>query len=76
MARIEGYEFGRVLVDGEEPRNVIVVPNRVVRSWWRQDGHALVVDDLRGALAPDPVLTREAEGSSGAVLRGDLLPPR
>ena len=47
MARIEGYRFGRVVVDGrEETRDVIVLPGRVVRNWWRQDGHALALDDL------------------------------
>jgi hypothetical protein len=47
MARIEEYEFGRVLVDGEEHRgDVIVLPHRVVPGWWRRDGHALVLEDL------------------------------
>ena len=51
MARLEGYEFGRVLVDGEEHRrDVIVLPGRVVRNWWRQDGHALVLEDLDDVL--------------------------
>ena len=47
MARIDHYEFGRIVVDGrQETRDLIVLPDRVVRDWWRQDGHALVVDDL------------------------------
>jgi hypothetical protein len=47
MARIEGYSFGRVLVDGEEhTKDVIVLPQRVVGGWWRRDGHALVLEDL------------------------------
>ena len=47
MSRIEGYNFGRVTVDGvEETRDVIVLPGRVVANWWRRDGHALVLDDL------------------------------
>jgi hypothetical protein len=45
--RIDGYRFGRVLVDGEEhTKDVIVLPNRVVAGWWRQDGHSLVLEDL------------------------------
>jgi hypothetical protein len=45
--RIEGYSFGRVLVDGEEhTKDVIVLPHRVVGGWWRRDGHALVLEDL------------------------------
>jgi hypothetical protein len=47
MARIDQYEFGRIVVDGrEETRDLIILPGRVVRNWWRRDGHALVLDDL------------------------------
>jgi len=47
MARIDHYGFGRIVVDGrEETRDLIILPHRVVRNWWRQEGHALVVDDL------------------------------
>jgi len=51
LARIEGYRFGRVVVDGrEETRDVIVLPRRVVRNWWRAEGHALVLADLAEVL--------------------------
>ena len=47
MARIDHYEFGRIVVDGrQETNDLILLPDRVVRNWWRQDGHALVVDNL------------------------------
>jgi hypothetical protein len=47
MPAIEAYEFGRVMIDGrEETRDVIVLPDRVVRDWWREDGHGLVLADL------------------------------
>jgi hypothetical protein len=47
MARLRDYGFGRVTVDGEElTRDVIVLPDHVVRGWWRRDGHALVLEDL------------------------------
>lgn len=51
MPTLEGYRFGRILVDGEEHvRDVIVLPGRVVANWWRKDGHALVVEDLGDVL--------------------------
>ncbi len=51
MARLEDYRFGRLLVDGrEETRDLIVLPARVVREWWRRDGHALVIEDLADVL--------------------------
>ena len=47
MPDIEGYRFGRVTIDGrEETRDVIVLPGRVVRGWWRKEGHGLVLEDL------------------------------
>jgi hypothetical protein len=47
MARLEGYSFGRILVDGEEhTRDLIVLPDRVVPNWWRREGHSLVMEDL------------------------------
>jgi hypothetical protein len=49
--RLDGYRFGRVLVDGEEhTKDVIVLPNRVVGEWWRRDGHSLVLEDLEDVL--------------------------
>lgn len=51
MARIDHYEFGRIVVDGrEETRDLIILPDWIMRNWWRQQGHALVVDDLREVL--------------------------
>ena len=51
MARVDHYEFGRVVVDGrQETSDLIVLPDRVVRHWWRHDGHALVPDDLAEVL--------------------------
>ena len=51
MARLEDYSFGRITVDGQtQDRDLIVTPDRVVTDWWRQDGHSLVIDDLREVL--------------------------
>ena len=39
MARIEHYEFGRIVVDGhEERRDLIILSHRVVRNWWWREG--------------------------------------
>src|SRR4029450_7389838 len=51
MPRIEGYHFGRLVVDGEEqPRDVIVLPERILTNWWRTDGHRLVLADLEDVI--------------------------
>jgi hypothetical protein len=51
VAKIQDYRFGRVVVEGQpETRDLIVVLGRVVRNWWRRDGHALVLEDLEDVL--------------------------
>jgi hypothetical protein len=47
VVRISDYRFGHIVIDGnEEVRDVIVLPTRVVREWWRRNGHELVWEDL------------------------------
>jgi hypothetical protein len=68
MARIDHYEFGRIVVDGrEETRDLIVLPDRVVRSWWRRDGHALVLDDLAEVLDELPAHLVVGTGADGRM---------
>jgi hypothetical protein len=68
VSRLDGYSFGRILVDGrEESRDVIVLPNRVVRNWWRRDGHALVLEDLEEVLDELPERLVVGIGASGQM---------
>jgi hypothetical protein len=68
VARIEGYEFGRVLVDGHEHRqDVIVLPGRVVAGWWRREGHGLVLDDLEDVLDELPARLVIGTGAYGRL---------
>src|SRR5262245_46200082 len=68
MSRIEGYRFGRVLVDGEEQtKDVIVLPDRVLSNWWRKDGHALVLADLEEVLDELPAHLIVGTGAYGQL---------
>jgi hypothetical protein len=68
VSRIEAYEFGRVVVDGEEHRrDVIVLPDRVVRDWRRQSGHGLVLEDLETVLDELPERLVLGTGAYGRV---------
>jgi hypothetical protein len=68
MARIDHYEFGRIVLDGrEETRDLIILPGRVMRSWWRQDGHALVLDDLVEVLDELPAHLVVGTGADGRM---------
>ena len=68
MARIDRYEFGRIVVNGrEETKDLIVLPDRVVRNWWREDGHALVLDDLVEVLDELPPHLVVGTGADGRM---------
>jgi hypothetical protein len=68
MARLEGYSFGRLVVDGEEhTKDVIVLPGRVVPNWWRKDGHSLVIEDLGEVLDELPERLIVGRGAHGRL---------
>ena len=68
MARIGHYEFGRIVVDGrEETKDLLVLPDRVVRNWWRRDGHTLVLDDLVEVLDELPSHLVVGTGADGRM---------
>jgi hypothetical protein len=68
MPRIEDYAFGRVLIDGEEhTKDVIVLPHRVVGSWWRREGHALVLEDLEEVIDELPERLIVGTGAYGRM---------
>jgi hypothetical protein len=68
VPRIEAYEFGRVLVDGELQReDVIVLPGRVVAGWRRREGHRLVLEDLDDVLDELPARLVVGTGAYGRV---------
>jgi hypothetical protein len=68
MPEIEGYDFGRVTIDGrEETRDVIVLPERVLRDWSRKDGHVLVLQDLEEVLDELPERLLIGTGAYGRM---------
>jgi hypothetical protein len=68
MPRIEGYSFGRIVVDGEEQtRDVIVLPDRLVTNWWRAEGHSLVLADLDDVLDELPERLVVGTGAYGQM---------
>jgi hypothetical protein len=68
MSEIENYGFGRVTVDGrEETRDIIVLPERIVRGWWRKEGHGLVLEDLDEVLDELPERLLVGTGAYGRM---------
>jgi len=65
---IEHYGFGRVTVEGREYRSdLIVLPDRVLDSWWRQEGHCLCLQDLEEALRCRPEALVIGQGQPGLM---------
>ncbi len=68
LSRIEGYRFGRLVVDGQEQtRDVIVLPDRVLTDWWRAEGHRLVLADLDDVLGELPERLLVGTGAYGQL---------
>jgi hypothetical protein len=62
------YEFGRMVVDGEEHRkDLILLPDRVMPSWWRKRGHWLDAADLDEVLGWRPDVLVVGSGAHGAM---------
>ena len=68
VGKIDDYSFGRIVVDGEElTADVILLPGRIIPSWRRRDGHALVLDDLREVLDELPERLIVGTGAEGRM---------
>ena len=48
---IDGYRFGRIIID-KIPYNqdVIILPDHVESNWWRKEGHQLQLADIQKEL--------------------------
>ena len=52
---VDDYAFGRIKVAGYEYiSDVIIYPDRVDSSWWRNEGHLLIPEDLSDILLDPP----------------------
>jgi len=52
---IQSYSFGKMEIDGSTfTSDLIIYPDRIEASWWRQSGHRLVLADIRPVLEEKP----------------------
>jgi hypothetical protein len=66
--KVEDYQFGRIQIDGEVYQNdVIILPERVVPDWWREQGHTLSLADFNGVLEALPGTLVIGQGASGRM---------
>ncbi len=65
---IEAYEFGRMVVDGKSyTQDLILYPDSLQDSWWRQEGHSLVPEDIPQVLERKPEVLVVGTGASGMM---------
>jgi len=66
--KIEEYQFGSITIDGQSyTSDVIISPDGVDATWWRERGHELSVKDLEPVLAAKPDILIIGTGESGCV---------
>ena len=65
---ISDYHFGSVRVDDNTySADLILLPDRVIGSWWRKSGHCLHPDDLTGIVEAAPDVLVIGTGSFGVM---------
>jgi hypothetical protein len=66
--RVDSYQFGRIVVDGQTyTDDIILLPDRVVPGWWRERGHQLSIDDLEVVLDAQPQVLVIGTGAHGVM---------
>lgn len=65
---IEDYSFGRIVIDGQTyTDDVIIYPERVDDTWWREEGHRLKVADIEEVIEAAPEVLVVGTGAHGRV---------
>lgn len=72
--RIDDYEYGRVVVDGrEETNDIIITGTQLHADWWRDEGHTLKLEDLGPVLDAAPSQLIVGTGTQGNMQPEDGL---
>jgi hypothetical protein len=66
--QIKSYEFGRIEVDGNVyTADLIILPNRILDAWWREEGHVLHSADLEAVFGASPDVLIIGQGAYGRM---------
>ena len=66
---IDSYSFGSLVIDGETYRDdLLILPDgKILKPWWRKQGHQLILDDLRELIDASPEIIVVGTGVNGRV---------
>ena len=66
--QIESYRFGRIVIDGRShSRDVIILPDKALGEWWREEGHVLRPADLEAVFEAAPEALIVGQGAYGRM---------
>lgn len=72
---IDSYEFGRIVVDGQTfTQDIILLPDGIQDTWWRQQSHLLQLADIAPVLAAKPQVLIVGQGQPGKMRVDPELP--
>jgi len=65
---INHYQFGKITIAGKTyTKDLIILPDRLITGWWRQQGHLLQVADLAEVLRTELQLLIIGQGAYGRM---------
>lgn len=65
---IQGYSFGKMMYGGATyTSDLIIFPDRVMESWWRNKGHLLQMPDLEEVINEKPDVLIIGTGYMGVM---------
>ena len=68
MNTIDSYQFGLIVVGGNEYSSDIIIFSDKIRSdWWRKRGHELCLEDIADVLNQKPEVLVVGAGASGLM---------
>ncbi len=68
MCMIDSYDFGKIVIDGKEHReDVIIWPDHIDYPWWRAESHNLILEDISEVIKAKPEILIVGTGYSGLM---------
>jgi len=69
---IESYSFGRIKISGEVyDSDLIILGDKVIPSWWREEGHRLSCGDIEVVFSFKPDVLIAGQGDPGLMKTGE-----
>ena len=68
--KIDSCSFGSLVINGKTYRDdLIIFPDgKILKPWWRKQGHQLTMDDLQKLIDSSPEIIVIGTGMSGRVI--------